>query len=82
VDVRRQGAEQDHVDVFRRDPGVLDRLLAGGHGEVRRADTRLGIATFLDAGSLHDPLVGRVDSVLFAQVVVGHDARGDVAAGA
>ena len=45
-------------------PGVLDRLLGRGHGEVGRADALVGEAPLLDARSLHDPLVRRVDAVL------------------
>jgi len=79
MNLRRERAEQNHVDVFGRDAGVLDRLLARGHGEVGRADALVGVVTLLDARSLHDPIVRRVDAVLLAKVVVGHDTRREVA---
>ena len=69
--VRREGGEQDEIDLVRVDAGGPD----GAHGGHRRHGGRRLMgrrdASFPDARTRHDPFVGRIDHL--RQVVVGQD---------
>ena len=74
--VRRDGADNDHVQsegsrptLRQSPPGRLGRQVAGG-------DTLAGDVALPDAGALHDPLIGRLDHLF--QVGIGQQARRDV----
>src|SRR6185503_10603918 len=58
--IRRRGAEHDDVELTRLNACLFHRLARRRGGEVGGA-LGLGDVPLLDAGSLDDPLVGRVD---------------------
>jgi hypothetical protein len=70
---RRDGADDDDVDVGRRELGRAERPLGRLEGQVGRGDTRIGDAAFADTGAGGDPLVAGFDEAL--EVVVREDAR-------
>ena len=73
--IRRESAEDDHVDVGLLQPGPLDGLFAGMHGQVGAGHALVRETTLLDATALLNPLVVGVDAIDRAQIVVGDDAR-------
>ena len=79
IEVRREGREDDGVDLRDVDAGAFARHLHGRDGEVARAGVvLLDEAPLFDAGPLLNPLVARVEEL--GEVVVGyHLARHMVA---
>src|SRR4029079_9405526 len=59
--IRRRGAEHDDVELTRLNACLFHRLARRRGGDGGRA-LGLGDVPLLDAGSLDDPLVGRVDA--------------------
>ncbi len=74
------GRNDDQVDFVRRQARIVERAAGGGGGEVGRVLALGRDVALLDADALLDPLVGGVDGL--AQLVIGHDALGQVAADA
>ena len=74
--IRRESAEDDHVDVGLLQTRPLDGLFAGVYGQIGAGHTFGCEATLLDATALLNPLVVGVNAVDRAQIIVGHDARG------
>jgi hypothetical protein len=60
----------------RADPAPAQRLAGRFRGDRARAGARLDVVALLDPGPRADPLVRGVDQL--HDVVVGHDALGDV----
>ena len=71
--VGRDRADDDHVDVVRRQPGLLDRLLRRFGREIARRDARIDDVALLDAGALQDPFVGGLDHLL--EIRIGQQLR-------
>ena len=71
--VRRHRADDDHVDVVRRQARLRDRLPRRHRRQVARRHAGIDDVALANAGALHDPLVGRLDHLL--EVGVGEDAR-------
>ena len=78
--VGRRGRADDEIDVDGIDAGAHQGLARGGDAEVRRELAVVGDVALLDARALADPLVAGVDEA--RQVVIGHDALGQVGADA
>ena len=76
---RCRGAD-DEIDVDGIDAGAHQRLLGGGDAEIGRQFVVAGDVPLTDASALDDPLVAGVDDL--RQVVVGHDALGQMGADA
>ena len=76
--VRRGRADRDELDVLGDQVGALQRLLGGLHREIGGGLAVVGDAPLADAGTLHDPLVARVDQLL--EIRVGQHALGCVGA--
>ncbi len=73
--VRRERADQDEIDVVRREAGRGDRPQAGDRGHAGRGLARSGDPAFSDAGPGGDPLVAGLDHALEI-VVAQNQARG------
>ena len=71
--VRRDRADNDHVDVVGRQARALDRLQGGFLAQVGGRHARIHDVSLADADALHDPLVGGVDHP--RKVVVGQHPR-------
>ena len=77
--VRREGGQDDQVDVLRIDAGVVDAADGGFVAQIAGGLVRQGVAAFEDAGALDDPVGIEAEAV--EQVVVGDDGVRHVAAG-
>ena len=78
--VRRRGRQHDEIDRLRIDLGMGERGARCVHRHVRGQFAGRGDAALVDAGALHDPVVGGVD--LARQIGVGEDLRRQIAAAA
>ena len=76
--VGRHGGDDNHVDVFGGDSGVLERGLGGFCGEIAGGLRRGGDAAFADPGAGHDPLVASFHQTL--QFCVGQNGLWNVGA--
>src|SRR6266851_6271667 len=66
--VGRRGADQDHVEVCRRDAGGVKRGARGLGRDLKRGRTRLRDVPLVDARALGDPLVGGVHHLFEVEV--------------
>ena len=78
--IGRGGGADDEIDVDRVDAGAHQRLTRGGDAEIGGQLAVGSDVALRDAGPLLDPLIAGVDHA--GQVVVGHDALGQVGADA
>ena len=77
---RRHRGEDDQVDIFRREPRVVQGPAGRLEAEVARGNAPAREAALFDAGALSDPLVAGVHQA--RETLVGHDAFGHEHAGA
>ena len=78
--VGRRGGQHDQVDRLRVEMGVRERRARRVRSHVRGEFAGRGDAALVDAGALHDPLVGGVD--LARQIGIGQDLARQIAAAA
>ena len=78
--IRRRGRDDDQIDFRCIHAGGLERPLARFEREVAGCLLLVGDVAAGDAGALADPGVAGVQAL--GEIVVGHDARRQVAAGA
>jgi hypothetical protein len=71
--VGRDRADDDELDVARRQAGAPDRLEGGLLGQIGGADAGIDDVALADPGALQDPLVGGVDHLL--EIVIGQHPR-------
>ena len=78
--VGRRGRQHDQIDRLGVDLGMGERGARGMQAQVRGQFAGRGDAALVDAGALHDPLVGRVDGL--RQLGIGENAARQIAAAA
>ncbi len=74
--VRRDGADDDQVEVLGQEPRRLERAASRGDGHVRRRLAFGDVAALADARALDDPLVRGVDDLL--EVGIRDDPLGHI----
>src|SRR5262249_12916755 len=77
VDVGREGADEDEIEVGGLHAGRVERLARGVETEIGAARVARDEVALADARALLDPLVARVHQP--REILVRDDARGDVA---
>jgi hypothetical protein len=75
-EVGRRGGADHEVDVGRGEPRMIERRARGADAEHRGVSCLGRDVALLDAGTLHDPLVRRVDHL--GQGRIGEDALGQL----